>query len=257
MPGRKAHGVVASEQLLGRSGSSTTQVATKLSSLQQYPASRAAHHHGHIASARRTARDRTAAIGKRYGEDNHVLGMQRKNLQLVMGGLACSLIAHASGNAYALNLAPTSAFVQAGFGDQKTDAYLAGATWNVPWHQDFGIGWFGVFVEAAFGRWHTDGRHDSTAWPTQISTTPVLRFHPSLAPSWFAEIGVGANYIVPLFKSGHKRFSTEFNFGDHVALGREFGRSEVSVRIEHFSNAGISHPNPGENFMQVRYAYRF
>ena len=71
-------------------------------------------------------------------------------------------------------------------------------------------------------------------------------------------MGVGANYIVPIFDSGEKRFSTKFNFGDHVAIGRSFGQhSEVSLRVEHFSNAGIEHPNPGENFGQLRYAHRF
>jgi hypothetical protein len=109
----------------------------------------------------------------------------------------------------------------------------------------------------AVGRWRTSGRAISTAWPTQISATPTMRLHPSSGWQCFVEVGVGANYIVPLFRSGHKRFSTEFNFGDHVALGRTFGKSEVSLRLEHFSNAGIAHPNPGENFLQVRYAWRF
>ena len=183
--------------------------------------------------------------------------MKRRNLQIAVGGFSCCLLAHTGGYAYAASLVPTSVFVQAGFGDQKTDAYLAGLTWKVPWHYDFGAGALGLFVEAALGRWHTGGHDDSTAWPTQFSATPTLRFHPSMAPNWFGEIGVGANYIVPLFHSGQKRFSTEFNFGDHVAVGRAFGRSDVSMRVEHFSNAGISHPNPGENFVQIRYAYRF
>jgi lipid A 3-O-deacylase len=157
----------------------------------------------------------------------------------------------------AADLAPTSVFVQGGIGDQRTSAYTAGVTWDLPWHYDFKFGRLSTYAEAAIGRWHTDGRNEATAWPTQISVTPTLRLYPARASHWFAEAGVGANYIVPLFKSGEKRFSTEFNFGDHFAIGRDFGRSEVSIRMEHFSNAGIEHPNPGENFGQVRYAYRF
>jgi lipid A 3-O-deacylase len=159
--------------------------------------------------------------------------------------------------ASASDVAPSGVFVQAGVGDQRTTAYVAGFLWELPWHYDFSFGRLGAYAEAAVGRWHTNGREGSTAWPTQISATPTLRFYPSRASRWFAEAGVGANYIVPLFKSGHKRFSTEFNFGDHVAIGRDFGHSEVSLRFEHFSNAGISQPNPGENFGQARYAYRF
>ena len=28
----------------------------------------------------------------------------------------------------------------------------------------------------------------------------------------------------------------------------------LAVRLQHFSNAGISHPNPGEKFLQLRYS---
>jgi lipid A 3-O-deacylase len=169
---------------------------------------------------------------------------------------ACGLCLCAGGNALPANLVPSAVFVQAGFGDQDTDAFLAGLMWTVPLRYQCGYGWAGAFVEAALGRWHTEERQESTAWPTQISATPTLRFYPSKTSRWFGELGVGANYIVPLFQSENKRFSSEFNFGDHAAVGRTFGRSEVSLRIEHFSNAGISHPNPGENFGQLRYAYR-
>jgi lipid A 3-O-deacylase len=158
--------------------------------------------------------------------------------------------------ANAASLAPTSAFVQDGVGDQQTQAYVAGVTWDLPWQKSFEAGTLGVYGEVAIGRWHTDGRNNATAWPTQITLSPAFRLNPSIAPTWFVEAGVGPSYIVPLFKAGHKRFSTEFNFDDHLAVGKTFGRSEVSVRLEHFSNAGISHPNPGEDFVQIRYAYR-
>jgi lipid A 3-O-deacylase len=157
-------------------------------------------------------------------------------------------------------LKPSSAFAQIGIGDQQTQAYVAGLTWDWAWRRKLGPTTVSGYFEAAFGRWTT--RSDgvpSTTWPTQVSLTPVLRFRPdgALQP-WFAEIGVGGNYLVPVFDSGRKRFSTKFNFGDHFAIGRGFGprdRHEMSLRVEHFSNAGIEHPNPGENFVQVRYAY--
>ncbi|HTT04999.1 MAG TPA: acyloxyacyl hydrolase [Steroidobacteraceae bacterium] len=177
---------------------------------------------------------------------------------LIVGAIASAVPARPALAGNPPTLAPAGAFVQAGYGDQHTDAYLVGVTWYLPWHFDFPVGTLAAAAEASIGRWHTtSSRGGSTAWPTQIGATPVLRLYPSLAPRWFAEIGVGPNYIVPLFHSGEKRFSTEFNFGDHFAVGRRFGASEVSMRIEHFSNAGIDHPNPGENFVQVRYSFRF
>jgi lipid A 3-O-deacylase len=80
------------------------------------------------------------------------------------------------------------------------------------------------------------------------------------ASPWFAEAGVDLSITSSLYETAGKRFSTRFNFGNHLGAGRNFGarrEHEVVPRVEHFSNAGIKHPNPGENFFQVRYAYRF
>jgi hypothetical protein len=94
---------------------------------------------------------------------------------------------------------------------------------------------------------------------TQVGLTPTLRIAPAYASGqWFAELGIGANVILPLYHNADKRFSTNFNFGDHLGVGREFGSSHthvVTLRLEHFSNGGAKHPNPGENFYQLRYAF--
>jgi lipid A 3-O-deacylase len=175
---------------------------------------------------------------------------------VIIGVVALRIPARSAVAGNSPTLAPASAFVQAGYGDQHTDAYLVGVRWYLPWQFDFRAGTLAAYAEASIGRWHTvSSRGGTTAWPTQIGAAPVLRLYPSFAAKWFAEIGVGPNYIVPLFHSGAKRFSTKFNFGDHFAVGRRFGSSEISLRVEHFSNAGIDHPNPGENFVQVRYAF--
>jgi len=45
-----------------------------------------------------------------------------------------------------------------------------------------------------------------------------------------------------------------------VGVGFNFGeqrQQEVALRLQHFSNAGLHNPNPGENFLEVRYAWRF
>lgn len=174
---------------------------------------------------------------------------------LTMGALVAALPAKALG----VDLAPSTAFLQGGAGDQHTTAYVAGISWDLPWHYVFRMGSLGAYVEAAFGRWHTDERRglSTNTWPTQISAVPNLRLYVGHSSAWFLEIGAGPSYIVPLFKTGQKRFSSEFNFDDHAAIGRRFGHLEASLRAEHFSNAGISRPNPGENFGELRIAYRF
>jgi lipid A 3-O-deacylase len=191
----------------------------------------------------------------------HLLNHRRSLWAAVLIAWSSLLATSAHSQTLSSVLTPTSVFAQIGAGDQQTQAYLLGATWDLNWNHQFGVGTVGAYFEGAFGRWTTRNNGvRSTAWPTQISVTPVVRFRP-ITPTnpWFAELGVGANYIVPVFRSGQKRFSTEFNFGDHFAIGRDFGehrRQELALRFEHFSNAGLAHPNPGENFVQIRYAYR-
>jgi lipid A 3-O-deacylase len=173
-------------------------------------------------------------------------------MRFLVAGLVCIHSVTVLGG----SLEPTTVFTQAGTGDQHTEAYVLGGTWDGPWTSQLRWATIGEYFEMEVGRWSTRAdRVTSAAWPTQIGLTPVLRVERSVDSLWFGELGVGANYIVPLFRSGKKRFSTEFNFGDHAAVGRRFGpgrRLEVALRVEHFSNAGISHPNPGENFLQLR-----
>jgi hypothetical protein len=97
---------------------------------------------------------------------------------------------------------------------------------------------------------------------TQLGITPLLRQRLARTGdrAWFAEIGIGVNLVRPLYRNGNKRFSTALNFGSQFAVGLAFGQrlvDEVSLRIEHFSNAGIDAPNPGENFLQLRWLHRY
>jgi len=159
-------------------------------------------------------------------------------------------------------LVPSATFAQLGVAEH-TDALVVGATWDWPWRIERDWGVVTGYWEASFGRWSSraaDGVH-STAWVTQFGVTPVLRLHPrGWQQGWFVEAGIGANLVTPLYRSRDKRFSTKFNLGDHVAVSREFGAKrehEIALRFQHFSNGGIEHPNPGENFVQLRYLRRF
>ncbi len=53
---------------------------------------------------------------------------------------------------------------------------------------------------------------------------------------------------------------SRFEFGTHIGLGMTFGdrqQFDVSYRIQHFSNAGITSTNPGINFNEIRIGYHF
>ena len=158
-------------------------------------------------------------------------------------------------------LRPEIGFVQVGRAEE-TRATVFGVIW--PWDKAWSMGggqWSGYW-ELALGRWSTpgvDGR--DRAWVTQFGVTPVFRFRPHAGASrWFFEAGIGVTVMTPIYRSPSKRFSTAFNFGDHLAVGRNFGengRHELSLRYQHFSNGGVRHPNPGEDFIQLRYATSF
>ena len=155
--------------------------------------------------------------------------------------------------------APDSAFAQAGQW-RHVRSLTVGATWDWKWQHESRSLLLTAYTEVALARWQTHGTEDDRGY-TRFGVTPVLRVYPkALGGDWFGELGIGANVIAPLFSNGGDRFSTTFNFGDHVAIGRRFGERgehELAVRFEHFSNAGLKRPNPGQNFMQLRYAYRF
>jgi hypothetical protein len=159
-------------------------------------------------------------------------------------------------------LAPSTVILQAGAAED-TESYSVGATWDVPWQREFAGGVLSAYFEGSVGRWlgEDDGNGRSSAWVTQLGVTPVFRFYPdALRRTWFLEAGIGVNVVTPIYRSEDKSFSTAFNFGDHLAVGWRFGHAgsqEVALRVQHFSNAGIKHPNPGENFLQLRYSRRF
>jgi lipid A 3-O-deacylase len=157
---------------------------------------------------------------------------------------------------------PDLMFAQAGTDSTTTSAYALGAVWDWSWRRHYGLGVLTGYTEGTVGHWQTDdaargGPHSYT----QLGVTPVLRFFPGdNNDRWFAELGLGVNYITPVYQGYGKSFSTEVNFGDHLGVGRLLGShrlASVALRMQHFSNGGIDRPNPGENFVQLRYTYQF
>lgn len=154
------------------------------------------------------------------------------------------------------------AFVQTGAAP-STRALSFGFARELGAPRETGWGVLQAQAEVALGRWvsDVDDGPRASAWVTQLGLTPALRLSPSAWPQgWFVQGGLGAHWLAPLYRSEGKHFSTVFNFGTHLAIGRRFGvrdEQELSLRVEHFSNAGIRRPNPGENLLQLRWARRF
>jgi hypothetical protein len=118
------------------------------------------------------------------------------------------------------------------------------------------------FWEASLGRWRGYSASGNNQTITDIGLTPVFRFQ-QRSPSGFApylEGAIGFHLISPTFINADRKFSTAFQFGDHVGVGVRFGNHQqfdLGYRFQHLSNADIKKPNQGINFNQVRFAYNF
>jgi lipid A 3-O-deacylase len=188
------------------------------------------------------------------------LGAQRGRTGIRIG---CALVAaFLAGAVHAQELfSPTAVFVQAGTA-RETHQLTTGLVWDWDRRWSLGGGDVSGYWELSFSGWSyptPDGRRDT--WLGQLGVVPTFRYVPDRGTApWFLELGIGVTAMTTLYETQRKRFSTSFNFADHIAVGTTFGatrRHELALRLQHFSNAGIKQPNPGENFWEIRYVHRF
>jgi hypothetical protein len=149
------------------------------------------------------------------------------------------------------------ASLEVGRGDQ-TDQVRLGVQWK--WEKSWSAGrkwWLGAYWDLQAGRWTGSGE---PIWDFGI--TPVFRFERRDPGAFtpYVEAAIGFHLLSDLHVNSNRRFSTHFQYGDHIGAGMVFGsryQHDLSLRLQHLSNGGISHPNPGINFLQVRLTYWF
>jgi hypothetical protein len=130
--------------------------------------------------------------------------------------------------------------------------------WKKRWFQ--GNNWHvGGYWDLAAGYWDRNalpGQNDSI---TDIGLTPVFRLQQNDLKGPYLEAAVGL-HLLSKTSIGDRRFSTRFQFGDHVGIGYRFGAKsafDLSYRYQHLSNGSIKRPNNGINFNQIRLQYHF
>ena len=164
------------------------------------------------------------------------------------------LLAAATTQAFATE--PRSAWYVQGGVAEDAQSLTVGMSRDWQWEKQYRYGHISGQWQGEVARWHSDSQNS-----TQLGVTPALRWRPNgWDNGWFVEGGIGVNVIFPKYDTRKKEFSTTFNFGDHIAVGKRFGadqQHEWSLRFQHFSNGRIKNPNPGENFLQFRYTQRF
>jgi len=162
----------------------------------------------------------------------------------------------AAATTQALAEEPRSAWYVQGGVAEDAESLTVGMSRDWRWEKQYRYGHISGQWQGEVARWHSDSQNS-----TQLGVTPAVRWRPNgWDNGWFVEGGIGLNVIFPKYDTRKKEFSTTFNFGDHIAIGKRFGadqQHEWSLRFQHFSNARIKKPNPGENFLQFRYTQRF
>jgi hypothetical protein len=162
--------------------------------------------------------------------------------------------------ACAADLRPGGAFIEGGLAKESAYSVTAGLLWPWSWRRDFGSAQVTGLTEAFVSHWSARTATGREGF-NQLGLLPLLRLRPDGGRSaWFLEGGIGITVMDRTYRTETKEFSTSFNFADVLGVGRSFGadrRQELGLRVSHMSNAGIKTPNPGETFLQLRYAVRF
>ncbi|RPI45965.1 MAG: acyloxyacyl hydrolase [Betaproteobacteria bacterium] len=145
----------------------------------------------------------------------------------------------------------------------SVDMVRIGVQWN--WSKRWALGqnWhIGGYWELDFGYWSNDSPRKTNNGMTDIGFTPTFRLQQNSmgAFSPYVEGAIGFHLLSDTSVSEWRRFSTKFQFGEHLGLGIRFGHKhamDLGYRYQHLSNAGIKHPNHGIEFHQVRFQYHY
>ncbi|WP_213959068.1 acyloxyacyl hydrolase [Variovorax sp. dw_954] len=146
-------------------------------------------------------------------------------------------------------------------GRSKSDVATVGVTYNFGPRREMWGGEVTTHGDFFVSNWRAQRQFSGAQTYTQIGAIANARYRFDAGASpWFMDLGIGLTLFDGYYETDSRRFSTQFQFTEVLALGRNFGASgvhEVSLRLQHVSNGGIREPNPGENLVKLRYAYRF
>ena len=163
--------------------------------------------------------------------------------------------------AAAVDLRPRAVFVEGALAEHDTVALTVGVSWPWSWRREWRSVDFTGTTELFLSHWRSLGNGGGHERTTLAALVPLvrMRFEQGRSP-WFVEGGIGLSVMDSKYRTPFKEFSTSANFYDVLAVGRSFGSQrnvELSLRLTHISNGSVKRPNPGENFLQLRYGMKF
>ena len=151
--------------------------------------------------------------------------------------------------------------VEGGGGEHVQVLRISGQSdWNRNWLPASGYHLSGYW-DANIAYWRANqwqdvpGRRHNLA---VVGITPVFRWEADDKLGLYGEAGIGASLFSSVYRNTHRQLSTAYEFADHIGAGYVFDKNwELGVRLQHYSNGGIKHPNGGVNLFTVKAAYHF
>lgn len=144
------------------------------------------------------------------------------------------------------------------------DTYLGRIGVRQKWFT-YGIrkGWhLRSFWEFEVGYWQWRDEDSEGGELAEFALTPAFRLERTNSSAKgaraFVEAGVGLHLISKTHVSS-RDLSSKYLFGSFVGGGWYFGekdRYEISLQLQHLSNAGLETPNPGINFGLLKFGIR-
>ncbi len=184
--------------------------------------------------------------------------MKKKSGRLLLA--ACCALGVQS--AHAFDWKPDGVSVRAGAGGNGTSMAGVGIVWDWDFQRMRRKAELTAHTELILNHWRGDaavgGGKDGI---TQVVLLPSLRMRLARGASpWFIDLGIGVSWMDQPFHTPRKEFGSRWNFYDMMGVGYSFGEEhehELGLRWVHVSNAGLKKPNPGQDFVQLRYVHRF
>jgi len=171
--------------------------------------------------------------------------------------IAAAVCLFSSISSYALD----SASVEFASGN-KSQFIRAGvqSNWNEAWFQSNGTQLSGYW-DLTLTQWRNNayqGVNGATQNITDIGLTPVFRFEKNSKKGLYGEAAIGFHLFSHIYSNNGRQFSTAFQFGDHLGVGYVFDNGwDLALKVQHFSNGAIKHPNPGANLAVIKLGHSF
>jgi lipid A 3-O-deacylase len=177
-------------------------------------------------------------------------------------GVLAALLAASATLSHAFDLKPDAVSLEAGAGTHGARIVGAGLVWDWDFERMRRKAELTAHTELLVNSWRADAIGGGENSYTQVVLLPSLRMRLARGASpWYFELGIGASYMDRLFVTPDKQFSTRWNFYDVMGVGHTLGgpdgKHEIGMRWIHVSNGGLKKPNPGQDFLQLRYVARF